>query len=130
MSKQAIMEAILSGDNNLSKEQISWAISNIPNDDNSKPGLAYNHDVDDMFSACGVGQNNSELGSEYAQLRMDTPGDKKSEFIEYLEANGSAALIRSLIIRGVYSVEEKATEKKGEVSSEIEALLAIIKKLK
>ena len=130
MSKQAIMEAILSGDNNLTKDQINWAISNIPNDDNSKPGLAYNHDADDMFSACGVGQNNSELGSEYAQLRMDTPGDKKSEFIEYLEANGSAALIRSLIIRGVYSVEEKATEKKGEVSSEIEALLAIIKKLK
>jgi len=130
MSKQAIMEVLLSGDNNLTKDQINWAISNIPNDDNSKPGLAYNHDVDDMFGACGVGQNNSQLGSEYAQLRMDTPGDKKSEFIEYLEANGSAALIRSLLIRGVYSVEEKVDEKKGEVSTEIDALLAILKKLK
>lgn len=130
MSKQAIMEAILSGDNNLSKEQISWAIANIPNDNESKPGLAFNHDADDMFSACGVGENNSKLASEYAQLRIDTPGDKKSEFIEYLEANGSPALIRSLVIRGVYSVEEKANEKKSEVSSELDALLALIKKLK
>lgn len=131
MSKHAIMEAILSGDNNLSKEQISWAITNIPNDDdNSKPGLAFNHDADDMFTACGVGENNSQLASEYAQLRIDTPGDKKSEFIEYLETNGSPALIRSLVIRGVYSVEEKANEKKSEVSSELDALLALIKKLK
>jgi hypothetical protein len=130
MSKQAIMEAILSGDNNLSKEQISWAIANIPNDDNSKKGLAFNHDKDDMFEACGVGINNGELADEYAKLRMSTPGDKKSEFIEHLEANGSLALIRSLVIRGVYSVEQRAEEKKGEVSSELDALLALIKKLK
>lgn len=130
MSKQAIMEVLLSGDNTLTKDEISWAIANIPNDNNSKQGLAFNHDADDMFTACGVGENNSELGTEYAKLRVSTPGEKKSEFIEYLEANGSPALIRSLIIRGVYTVEEKAEEKKGEVSSELEALLAIIKKLK
>lgn len=129
MSKQAIMEAILSGDNNLSKEQISWAIANIPNE-TTKQGLAFDHDADDLFSACGVPMSNSALAEEYAKLRMDTPGDKKSEFIEYLETNGSIALIRSLIIRGVYAVEEKAEEKRGEVNSELEALLAIIKKLK
>jgi hypothetical protein len=61
---------------------------------------------------------------------VDTPGDKKSEFIEYLEANASPQLIRSLLIRGVYTIEEKANDKKAEVSSELEALLALIKKLK
>jgi hypothetical protein len=130
MSKQAIMEAILSGDNNLSKEQISWAIANIPNDDNSKQGLAFDHSKDDMFDACGVQMNNSTLAEEYANLRINTPGDKKSQFIEHLEANGSTALIRSLVIRGVYSVEQKAEEKQNEVSSELDALLAMIKKLK
>lgn len=131
MSKQAIMEVLLSGDNTLTKDQISWAIANIPNDNNSKQGLAFNHDADDMFSACGLpSSEESSLGSEYANLRVSTPGEKKSEFIEYLEANGSPALIRSLIIRGVYTVEEKAEEKKGVVSSELEALLALIKKLK
>jgi len=130
MSKQAIMEVLLSGDNNLSKEEISWAIANIPNDDNSNQGLAFDHDKDDMFDACGVQMNNSTLAEEYANLRINTPGDKKSQFIEHLEANGSAALIRSLVIRGVYSIEQKAEEKTSEVSSELEALLAMIKKLK
>jgi hypothetical protein len=129
MSKQAIMEVLLSGDNTLTKDQISWAIANIPNE-TTKEGLAFDHSADDMFTACGVGINNGELAEEYAKLRMNTPGDKKSEFIEYLEANGSPALIRSLVIRGVYSVEQRAEEKKGEVSSELDALLALIKKLK
>ena len=123
------MEVILSGDNNLTKEQINWAIANIPNE-TTKEGLAFNHDADDMFAACGVPMSNGTLAEEYANLRINTPGDKKSEFIEHLEANGSPALIRSLIIRGVYAVEEKANEKKGEISSELDALLALIKKIK
>jgi hypothetical protein len=130
MSKQAIMEVLLSGDNTLSKEQISWAIANIPNDDNSKQGLAFDHDKDDMFDACGVQMNNSVLAEEYANLRISCPGSKKSEFIEYLETNASPALIRSLVIRGMYTVEQKAEEKQGEISTELEALLAMIKKLK
>jgi hypothetical protein len=129
MSKQAIMEVLLSGDNTLTKDQISWAIANIPNE-TTKEGLAFDHSADDMFSACGVQMNNGELAEEYANLRINTPGDKKSQFIEHLEANGSAALIRSLVIRGVYSVEQKAEEKQGEISSELDALLAMIKKLK
>ena len=129
MSKQAIMEVLLSGDNTLTKDQISWAIANIPNE-TTKEGLAFDHNADDMFAACGVSMNNGELAEEYANLRINTPGDKKSQFIEHLEANGSAALIRSLVIRGVYSVEQRAEEKQGEISSELDALLAMIKKLK
>lgn len=129
MSKQAIMQVLLSGDNNLTKEQISWAIANIPNDNGKEP-LAFDHDADDMFSACGVSMTNSTLGEEYAKLRMNCPGEKKSEFIEYLEANGSVALIRSLIIRGVYSVEQRAEEKQAEITPELDALLALIKKIK
>jgi len=129
MSKQAIMEVLLSGDNTLTKDQISWAIANIPNE-TTKEGLAFDHSADDMFAACGVSMNNGELAEEYANLRINTPGDKKSQFIEHLEANGSPALIRSLVIRGVYSVEQKAEEKQTEISSELDALLAMIKKLK
>jgi len=123
------MEVLLSTDNNLTKEQISWAIANIPNETTKEP-LAFNHDADDMFTACGVSMTNSTLGEEYAKLRMNCPGEKKSEFIEYLEANGSVALIRSLIIRGVYSVEQRAEEKQGEITPELDALLALIRKIK
>jgi hypothetical protein len=130
MNKQAIMQVLLSGDNNLTKEQISWAIANIPNDDNSKQGLPFNHDADDMFDACGVSMTNSTLGEEYAKLRMNCPGDKKSQFIEHLEINGSPALIRSLLIRGMYTIEEKASEKTEELSKEMQSLLDMIKKLK
>jgi len=129
MSKQAIMEVLLSGDNTLTKDQISWAIANIPNE-TTKEGLAFDHSADDMFAACGVSMNNGELAEEYANLRINTPGDKKSQFIEHLEANGSPALIRSLVIRGVYSVAQKAEEKQTEISSDLAALLAMIKKLK
>ena len=123
------MEVLLSTDNNLTKDQISWAIANIPNE-TTKEGLAFDHDKDDMFDACGISINNSKLAEEYVKLRMDCPGDKKSEFIEYLEANGSVALIRSLIIRGVYSVEQRAEEKQAEITPELDALLALIKKIK
>jgi hypothetical protein len=129
MSKQAIMQVLLSGDNNLTKDEISWAIANIPNE-TTKEGLSFDHDKEDMFDACGVQMNNSTLAEEYANLRISCPGSKKSQFIEYLESNGSPALIRSLIIRGMYTVEQKAEEKQDEISTELEALLAMIKKLK
>ena len=131
MSKQAIMEVILSGDNTLTQQQISWAIANIPNDDNARQCLPFNHDADDMFSACGLGEDTDTcLGGEYAKLRVAAPGDKKSQFIEYLEANASPQMMRSLLIRGVQSVEEKAEKMVDDMSDEMKQLLDLIKKLK
>ena len=130
MSKQAIMEVILSGDNTLTQQEISWAIANIPNE-TTKECLPFNHDADDMFTACGLGDDtDSCLGLEYAKLRKDAPGDKKSQFIEYLEANASPQMMRSLLIRGVQSVEEKAEKMVDDMSDEMKQLLDLLKKLK
>ena len=130
MSKQAIMELVLSGDNNLTKEQISWAIANIPNE-TTKESLPFNHDADDMFTACGLSESVDDcLGKEYAKLRAAAPGDKKSQFIEYLEANASPQMMRSLLIRGVQSVEDKAEKMVGDMSDEMKQLLDLLKKLK
>lgn len=131
MSKQAIMEVILSGDNTLTQQQISWAIANIPNDENARQCLPFNHDADDMFTACGLSESIDDcLGKEYAKLRAAAPGDRKSQFIEYLEANASPQMMRSLLIRGVQSVEDKAEKMVGDMSDEMKQLLDLLKKLK
>ena len=131
MSKQAIMEVLLSSDNKLTQEQISWAITNIPNDDNARQCLPYNHDADDMFSACGLTDSGEDcLGKEYAKLRVAAPGDKKSQFIEYLEGHASPQLMRSLLIKGVQSIETSAEKMVDDMSDDMKKLLDLIKKLK
>lgn len=124
--KQRIMEALLSSDNNLSKDEINWAIANIPNDGaTAKPNdTAYNHDADNIWDACGYSDDKLvALSKEYVKLREDSPGDKKSMFIEYFMQNASRDIINLFIIKGIQHHEQKAHDKM------FEDLKALIDKL-
>ena len=104
--KQKIMEAILSAENNLSQEEISWAIRNIPNEvNNQTTGRTYDHTLDSVFEACGFTQeDNDRLKGEIKSLVNITPGSCKSQFIETVLNNASADLRDYLAIRGLLEI--------------------------
>ena len=104
--KQKIMEAILSAENNLSQEEISWAIRNIPNEvNNQTTGRTYDHTLDGVFEACGFTQDdNDRLKNEIKSLVDITPGSCKSQFIETVLNNASADLRDYLAIRGLLEI--------------------------
>jgi len=108
--KHRIMEAILSGDNNLTKEEIDWAISNIPNGV-TPLNSDYNHELSDMGDACGITDEvHKAVKKEYIAIR-DLAGEKGSHIIEALEKSGSKLLLRSLMIRGMMEIEQDSTKK-------------------
>lgn len=101
--KHRIMEAILSAENNLSQEEIAWAICNIPNDNTaSTPSRKFDHDKDSVYEACGFTIENSEsLKVELNKLNEITEGCRKSQFIETVLTRGSEDLHSYLIVRGI-----------------------------
>jgi len=103
--KHRIMEAILSNDNNLTKEEIDWAICNIPNEiDNTKSD--FNHEATNVGDACGITEKiHKEIKKEYFAIKQRC-GEKGSHMIEELEKTGSKLLLRSLITRSVMDIEE------------------------
>ena len=109
--KQRIMEVLLSGDNDLTKDEIQWAIQNIPNETISKP-VIYNHDADGVFDACGISDDlATKLIEEYASIRKNVDGSKKSMLIEAFMNNASPELHRSFIIRALMEFEEESAKK-------------------
>lgn len=113
-TKQRIMEVIFKAENGLSNEDISWAVKNIPEDD--APGVVpgdlvvYNHDHSNIFDACGISDEVADrIQQEYKDLRLENSTKScKSMLIQSIMNKGSNDLIRSLVIRGVASVELKS----------------------
>jgi hypothetical protein len=101
--KHRIMEAILSAENNLSQEEIVWAMHNIPNDNTaSTPSRKFDHEKDSVFEACGFTNENSEsLKAELNKLNEITEGSRKSQFIETVLTRGSEDLRSYLVVRGL-----------------------------
>lgn len=104
--KHRIMEAILSAENNLSQEEIVWAMQNIPNDNTaSTPSRKFDHDKDCVFEACGFTNENSEsLKAELNKLNDITNrslGSRKSQFVETVLTNGSEDLRSYFVVRGL-----------------------------
>lgn len=120
--KAKIMEILLSADNSLTKEEIDWAIDNIPgNSVKSNTKNVYDHTQENIFTACGININSnnaSSLFAEYDKLREEA-GDKKSHIIETVIKNGSEDLIKSFVIRGILDYESE----KGKVFKDIKAIL-------
>lgn len=111
--KQKIMEVLMSADNGLSASEINWAIKNIPNETINgeiTSDLPYEHEKKDMFEACGITGGNKPLSKEYTKLRETCPSDRKSALVEHVEKNASPALLRSFLIRGIFSVEKGKEE--------------------
>lgn len=115
--KQRIMEVLLSGDNDLTQEEINWAISNIPNSVDD-PNV-YDHDKDSVFEACGIFKSDSEtLINEYNLIKKTLKEDgrdhnvRHSEMVQMLLHCASPKLLRSFVVRGVADYE---TDKKKEL---------------
>lgn len=68
--KQKIMEALLDSNHNLTKEEIMWAASHLPN--NTEPGehkkttsvYVYDHEKEDLFDAIGCDRADAELAAD------------------------------------------------------------------
>jgi len=101
--KHRIMEAILSAENNLSQEEIVWAMHNIPNDNTAgTPSRKFDHEKDSVFEACGFTNENSEsLNAELNKLNKITEGSRRSQFIETVLTLGSEDLRSYLVVRGL-----------------------------
>lgn len=103
--KHQIMEVLLSGDNNLTKEQIQWAITNIPEDGKS---FTYDHTQEDVWAACGIDKEmNSRLIDEYRTIKNGVEGTKKSQLIEDFFTKASPDLQRSFLIRAICEFENE-----------------------
>lgn len=100
------MEVILKADNGLSNEEVSWAIANIPNDSkNDKPGRVFDHTKESLFEACGfTAEHADSLKEELSKINKETPGTKKSEFIERVLSLASDDLRDYLVLRGVIDI--------------------------
>lgn len=105
--KHRILEALLSSDNNLTNDEINWAIENLPDD--APPPVAYDHARDNIFEACGIFQQDSEeLRKEYYKIRESigtSNSVRHSEIVQTLIQCGSPKLVRSFIVRGVADYE-------------------------
>lgn len=105
--KQKIMEVILSANNSLTQEEVSWAIRNIPNQENSDTtdrisSRIFDHNADDVFSACGFTKDYEKIFIKELKLIVDQTTDgTKSVFIENILNNASADLLDYLIVRGL-----------------------------
>jgi len=131
MSKQAIMEVLLSTDNNLTKEQLDWAISNIPNESAEVKSSVfyrqYDHSLDGMMEACGFNTDDCKrVGKEYFAIKKACNGDKKSELMEDVFTKSSLDLQAYLIMRGVIALEEAQEE---DAPDDIKQLMDLLKKL-
>ena len=104
--KHRIMEALLTSENSLSKSDIDWAIANIPTETVTEP-LPFDHSKSKVFDACGLPNSMcSDIMDEYRKIKNQDGIDKKSQIIEAVMNTGSAALIRSFVIRGIMEYEE------------------------
>lgn len=120
--KQQIMEVLLSGDNNLTKEQIQWAIHNIPETGET---MTFDHSQDDVWRACGLSkEQNSEIIQEYMKIKEDVQGDKKSQLIEDFMTKASPKLVRSFIIRAVCEYED---ELRNEMMKKLQSIIDKLK---
>jgi hypothetical protein len=112
--KQKIMEVILNANNSLTQEEVSWAIRNIPNQENSDTtdrtsSRKFDHNADDVFLACGFTKDYEKIFNKELKLIVDqtpdqTPDGTKSVFIENILNNASADLLDYLIVRGLIEI--------------------------
>ena len=108
--KQKIMQVLFSADNELSADELQWAVNNIPNDAIAEE-VPYNHEADELFAACGISKSDSaELLKEYHEIKRSLGDGRKSKVIEAVLKQGSPKLIRSFLIRGVAEYESNTSD--------------------
>lgn len=134
--KQKIMEALLESNNTLTKEEIMWAASNLP--DSTEKGnfqmqekMVFNHDADDFFTSIGITETET---ARIAQVMTDATKNLLtkenyliSQAVEYImhettDIKGFNALIISKILKD--SIDKVMSK-----DSPVKDILDLIKKL-
>lgn len=106
MVKEKIIQALFNAQNDLTNEDIQWAIQNIPNE-GTEP-MVFNHDESSLFAACGMDvETVAKSHAEYLRIRESTEENKKSYIIEEMLKRASPQLMRSLLICGVVEYESR-----------------------
>lgn len=123
-TKHKILETLFSSNNSLTRDDIAWAVENIPDNESSREPIPFDHDKQHVYEACGLTDDDlKEVANEYRKIKMSKDHDKKSNLVEDIVSTGSSKLIRSLLIKGVMQVESDVTDSLKEV-------LDLIKKMK
>jgi hypothetical protein len=105
------MEVLLSSENNLSTDEINWAIRNIPNDEQDIAESEFDHEKDDLFEACGISKKEkNQIIEEYISIKKhmqeNLGSTRNSMLIEAVLKCGSATLIKAFFIRGIMGHEK------------------------
>lgn len=122
--KHKIMEVLLSGDNNLTNEEINWAINNIPNG-TGEVHVPFDHSKEKIYDACGITPDDAkDLSTEYNTIKMSlakdcSDGISGSMMVERIIQRGSPKLIRGLIVRGILDFEKPDPENIAKVVAKI-----------
>lgn len=118
--KQKIMEVLLNTPSNLTKEEIMWAASNLPDD--NKPGsydapIHYDHSQEDVFVAIGTNEATAEIVadklSEVTKRFVKEKDYKVSHALEdsmnkFKEIPAALPIVTSILIRHVLrSIQER-----------------------
>ena len=85
MTKQEVMQALLSVEANVPSEVIAYIGANLEDVD-SKP-VKFNHDKEDMFSACGVTVSElTDMHKEVVKFMMNLPDEcgQRSRGVEFI----------------------------------------------
>lgn len=85
MTKQQVMQALLSVEANVPSEVIAYIGANLEDVD-SKP-VKFNHDKEDMFNACGVTVSElTDMHKEVVKFMMNLPDDcgQRSRGVEFI----------------------------------------------
>lgn len=143
MGKIKIMQALLSADNGLTKEEILWADSHLPNESGSKPtigpnsSLHYNHDANTIHEAMNV--NVSEM-EDVADLVVESVKNsaKLSMAVEHIIQNAHSIpkFWEILALKAVkdchdhFASKMKGLEQLPDHLQQIKKLMEELKKLK
>lgn len=129
MTKQQVMEALLSADSNIPSNVISFIGSNLK--DASVDVIPFNHDEDHVFEACGIQEKDCKEMTEAINNYMnDLPKSERqqSRAVEYIVNSGNAKFIRIAVVAGLQKVRENADDSKSDLSDLI--MKALLRKLK
>lgn len=112
LSKEKVMQALLSADSNVPSEVISYIGANL--NCGVQEHLAFDHDRTSVFEACGVTENDVKDLNRRINAYMSSLEDaKKSMAVEFIANSGNQKWIRAITVIGLQAMEarnEKGTD--------------------
>jgi hypothetical protein len=119
LTKQEVMNALLSADSNVSTEIISYVGTNLQEDLNSKTtsDIMFDHNQDDVLSACNVTeQDGRDLMYHLNTYMGNLPSGEKqrSKAVEFILKSNNMRWITLLVIGGLEKASD-ASEKEDDM---------------